>query len=78
MDNQEEDPVRGICVDEGRGLARQVSGIFGDKITLAYERGLEEVVDRFEREAFDVMLFSSSVAPGLRDMRSNWRSEIAS
>ncbi len=56
-------PTKIICVDKGRGLAQQVMGIFGeDQISLAYERSLDEVVDRFEREAFDLMLFSSSMA----------------
>jgi len=55
--------IRVICVDEGRGLAQQVMNIFDEeRIALAYERSLEEVVDRFEREIFDLMLFSSSVA----------------
>jgi DNA-binding NtrC family response regulator len=37
--------------------------IFGeDSVSMAYERGLDEVVDRFERDIFDLMLFSSSVA----------------
>ncbi len=55
--------IRIICVDEGRGLARQVMDIFGQRrISLAYERSLEEVVDRFEQDIFDLMLFSSSVA----------------
>lgn len=37
--------------------------IFGDDtVSLAYERSLDEVVDRFEREIFDLMLFSSSMA----------------
>ena len=54
--------VRIICVDKGRELSRQVMNVFGeDRIELAYERGIDEVVDRFEREAFDLMLFSSSV-----------------
>jgi len=62
MDANPQDKIRIICVDKGRGLARQVSGIFGaERITLAYERSLDEVVDRFEREVFDLMLFSSSV-----------------
>jgi DNA-binding NtrC family response regulator len=40
-----------------------VAHIFGeDNIFLAYERSLDEVVDRFEREVFDLMLFSSSMA----------------
>jgi len=62
MNVSSQDRTRIICVDKGRGLAQQVSGIFGeDRITLAYERSLDEVVDRFEREVFDLMLFSSSV-----------------
>lgn len=52
-----------ICVDKGRQLARQVLNIFGEEnVFLAYERSLDEVLDRFERAAFDLMLFSSSVA----------------
>jgi DNA-binding NtrC family response regulator len=55
--------ARIICVDEGRELSRQVINIFdSEQIELAYERSIDEVVDRFEREAFDLMLFSSSVA----------------
>ena len=63
MDAHSTDPIRIICVDRERALARQVSAIFSeDDVTLAYERSLDEVVDRFEREAFDLMLFSSAVA----------------
>lgn len=63
MDLQISKPLKIICVDEGRGLARQVMNSFGkDVIELAYERSIDEVVDRFERETFDLMLFSSSVA----------------
>ena len=54
--------IKIICVDEGRELARQVRRIYGEsKLYLAYERTIEEVVDRFEHESFDIMLFSSSV-----------------
>jgi DNA-binding NtrC family response regulator len=57
-----QEKIRIICVDEGRHLARQVMNIFGEtRISLAYERSLEEVIDRFEQEIFDLMLFSSSV-----------------
>ena len=63
MDRKKQDQIKIICVDKGRGLAQQVMGIFGEEtISLAYERSLDEVVDRFEREAFDLMLFSSSMA----------------
>jgi DNA-binding NtrC family response regulator len=63
MAANKQDPTKIICVDKGRALAQQVMGIFGeDQISLAYERSLDEVVDRFEREAFDLMLFSSSMA----------------
>jgi len=63
VDPKQQDKIRIICVDEGRELAHQVMNIFGaEAIALAYERSLEEVVDRFEREIFDLMLFSSSVA----------------
>lgn len=63
MNDNLQEKIRIICVDEGRGLAQQVMGIFGgDRIDLAYERSLDEVVDRFERDVFDLMLFSSSVA----------------
>ena len=51
-----------ICVDEGRELARQVRRIYDESMLyLAYERTIEEIVDRFEYESFDIMLFSSSV-----------------
>lgn len=63
MDGKKQGRIKIICVDKGRGLAQQVMGIFGeDTISLAYERSLDEVVDRFERETFDLMLFSSSMA----------------
>jgi DNA-binding NtrC family response regulator len=63
MDDSQGERLKIICVDEGRGLARQVQNIYEDgEVDLAYERTIDEVVDRFEREAFDVMLFSSSVA----------------
>jgi DNA-binding NtrC family response regulator len=62
MDNKIQEKIRILCVDQGRGLARQVLALFGEeRITLAYERSLDEVVDRFEQEVFDLMLFSSSV-----------------
>lgn len=54
--------IKIICVDEGRGLAQQVRRIYSStQLHLAYERTIEEVVDRFEHESFDIMLFSSSV-----------------
>jgi DNA-binding NtrC family response regulator len=60
---KQQDLIKIICVDKGRGLAQQVMNIFDEnKISLAYERSLDVVVDRFEREAFDLMLFSSSMA----------------
>lgn len=63
MNDNFQEKVRIICVDEGRGLAHQVMDIFGEgPIDLAYERSLDEVVDRFEQDVFDLMLFSSSVA----------------
>ncbi|MFN2353317.1 MAG: sigma-54-dependent transcriptional regulator [Desulfopila sp.] len=63
MSEQPPKKTRIICVDEGRELARQVLNIFDEEnVRLSYERSLDEVSDRFEREAFDLMLFSSSVA----------------
>ncbi|WP_300464587.1 sigma-54 dependent transcriptional regulator [Desulfobacula sp.] len=56
-------PARIICVDDGKVLAEQVKTIFdNDDVTIAYERNLEAVVDRFERNRFDLMLFSGAVA----------------
>lgn len=61
MENNEQ-KIKIICVDEGRELARQVRRIYDESmLDLAYERTIEEVVDRFEYESFDIMLFSSSV-----------------
>ncbi len=63
MDAKQQERIKIICVDKGSGLAQQVMNIFGeDKISMAYERSLDEVVDRFERETFDLMLFSSTIA----------------
>lgn len=63
MGSENKDRIKIICVDEGRELARQVVTLFGeDSISVSYERSLEEVGDRFERESFDLMLFSGSVA----------------
>ncbi|MGW8195822.1 MAG: sigma-54-dependent transcriptional regulator [Desulforhopalus sp.] len=63
MDNVQQELIRIICVDEGRELALQVLNLFGEnQIALSYEKGLAKVVDRFEREIFDIMLLSSSVA----------------
>ncbi len=63
MSGKQQGRIKIICVDKGQGLAHQVMNIFGeDKISLAYERSLDEVVDRFERETFDLLLFSSSMA----------------
>lgn len=62
MDGKKPGRIKIICVDKGSGLAQQVMDIFGEEtISLAYERSLDEVVDRFERETFDLMLFSSSM-----------------
>lgn len=61
MENDQQ-KIKIICVDEGRGLAQQVRRIYPEsRLHLAYERSIEEVVDRFEHESFDIMLFSSSV-----------------
>ena len=55
--------IRIICVDTGKFLADQVKRIYNeDEVSLAYERRLEAVVDRFERDRFDLMLFSGTVA----------------
>jgi DNA-binding NtrC family response regulator len=63
MNGKKQDRIKIICVDKGRRLAQQVMDILGEEtISLAYERSLDEVVDRFERETFDLMLFSSSMA----------------
>lgn len=63
MAEKQESSAKIICVDEGRELARQAMQIFHDKdYSFHYERSLHEVGDRFEREEFDLMLFSSSVA----------------
>jgi DNA-binding NtrC family response regulator len=62
MNGETPETMKIICVDEGRELARQVRNVFGEDADLAYERTIDEVVDRFERETYDIMLFSSSVA----------------
>jgi DNA-binding response OmpR family regulator len=56
-------PISILCVDRGKLLADQVKEVFDeDQITIAFERSLETVVDRFEKERFDLMLFSGSMA----------------
>jgi DNA-binding NtrC family response regulator len=63
MSTDQANKISILCVDEGRELARQVMNIFAEeRISLSYERSLEEVTDRFEKAPFDIMLFSSSVA----------------
>ncbi len=65
MEDGQTSNIRIICVDKGRELATQVRTIFTeDCISLSFQRTLDEVVDRFEKEAFDLMLFSSSVTRG--------------
>ena len=55
--------IRIICVDNGKILADQVKAVFNeDQVSIAYGRSLDTVVDRFERDSFDLMLFSSSIA----------------
>lgn len=61
MENDQQ-KIKIICVDAGRELALQVRRIYSEsQLYLAYERNIEDVVDRFEHESFDMMLFSSSV-----------------
>ena len=56
-------PIKIICVEESHELSRQVLGIFPEKekIRFFHERDLHEVIDRFKRETYDLMLFSSSI-----------------
>lgn len=62
MDTIKNEIIKIICVDEGRELGRQVMKVFDeDTAALYYEKSLYKVCDRFEREKFDLMLFSSSV-----------------
>lgn len=63
MEKEGAQPLRILCVDNGKILADQVKAVYDeDTVTIAYERNLDAVVDRFERDPFDLMLFSSSVA----------------
>jgi DNA-binding NtrC family response regulator len=56
-------PISILCVDKGKLLADQVKEVFDeDQVAIAFERSLETVVDRFEKERFDLMLFSGSMA----------------
>src|SRR6056297_1257590 len=60
--NNSGDPISILCVDKGKVLANQVKEVFDeDQVTIAFERSLETVVDRFEKERFDLMLFSGSM-----------------
>lgn len=56
-------PIKVLCVDKGKLIADQVKEVFDeDQITIAYEKSLDAVVDRFERDWFDLMLFSGEMA----------------
>lgn len=56
--------IKIICVEEGRELSQQLLRLISEdsRFALAYERNLDAVVDRFERDAYDIMLLSSSAA----------------
>jgi DNA-binding NtrC family response regulator len=61
--NEMDPTIRIICVENGELLADQVKAVFNNnQITIAYERNLEAVVDRFEKNRFDLMLFSVAMA----------------
>ena len=63
MEKPDPTPIKFLCVDKGTTLAGQVKSVFDDdQIAMAYEKNLDAVVDRFERDWFDLMLFSSAVA----------------
>lgn len=56
-------PIKILCVDNGKLIADQVKSVFDeDQISMAYEKDLDAVVDRFERDSFDLMLLSGAVA----------------
>lgn len=60
--------IRIIAVDRGRELAAQVKSLFAeDRIRLSFARTLDDVVDRFEQEVFDLMLFSASMIGGRQE-----------
>lgn len=63
MDDEPAQPIRLLCVDNGKILADKVKTIFDeDRLSIEYERNLDSVLDRFERTVFDLMLFSGAVA----------------
>lgn len=54
-----------ICVDRGPELFRQLERVFYDtKMRLYLERSIDRVLERFEGEAFDILVLSSSAAKG--------------
>lgn len=56
-------PIKILCVAKGKLIADQVKEVFDeDQVVIAYEKNLDAVVDRFERDRFDLMLFSGEMA----------------
>jgi len=57
--------IKIICVDRGLDLYRQLTRVFPEPSTkISLERSIDMVLERFEAEAFDILLLSSSAAKG--------------
>lgn len=64
--------VRIVCLDREKDLFRQTTEIFRSRKTVrvAFENGLERVLDRVENDVCDVLLASSAM---VRDGQAVWR-----
>ena len=57
--------VKIICVDREYGLYQQLIRIFTDRpVQLFREPSIDRVLERFERDAFDILILASSAASG--------------
>jgi DNA-binding NtrC family response regulator len=57
--------IKIICVDKGVSLYSQLTSVFPEPSTKIYlERTIDMVIERFEAEAFDILVLSSSAAKG--------------
>ena len=53
--------TRIICVSKGAELPRRIQAVVGPKARVVFEPDMDRVLERFEREAFDILVLSSAV-----------------
>jgi DNA-binding NtrC family response regulator len=56
-------PVKILCVDSGLALYKQVKRVMGDRQARVFsERTIGQALERFERDAYDLLILASSAA----------------